>query len=303
MDLVDEIRTACAGVARRARFVAVDEERIPSYARTLPRATPAGDDLIAGASLEERAAFVCALDAINFGSGWFPTLRKRPGRSGYFTVALGLRHRFTNGGPWSAAELAQVEASQVAAWLGQDPDHELMALFAAALRELGERVAAEHDGRFLALARSDTSAVALVQRMAAWPTWSDASLHDGELVPFLKRAQILAADLVRAGVADFPDLHRLTLFADNLVPHVLRLDGILRFDTGLVERVERGELLEHGSPEEVEIRACALHAVELLAAASPGGTSPCQLDLVLWARGQQPHYKASPRHRSRCTAY
>ena len=118
MDLVDEIRTACADVARRARFVAVDEERIPSYARTLPRATPAGDDLIAGASLEERAAFVCALDAINFGSGWFPTLRKRPGRSGYFTVALGLRHRFTNGGPWSAAELAQVEASQVAAWLG-----------------------------------------------------------------------------------------------------------------------------------------------------------------------------------------
>jgi len=302
MDLVDEIRTACAGVARRAQFVAVDEERIPSYARTLPRATPAGDDLIAGDSLEERAAFVCALDAINFGSGWFPTLRKRPGRSGYFTVALGLRHRFTDGGPWSAAELAQVEASQVAAWLGQDPE-ELMALFAAALRELGERVAAEHDGRFLALARSEPSAVGLVQRMATWPTWSDASLHDGELVPFLKRAQILAADLVRAGVADFPDLHRLTLFADNLVPHVLRLDGILGFDPALVERVERGELLEHGSPEEVEIRACALHAVELLATARPGGASPYELDLVLWGRGQQPHYKEKRRHRSPCTAY
>jgi len=24
------------------------------------------------------------VDAINFGSGWFPTLRKRDGRSGYF---------------------------------------------------------------------------------------------------------------------------------------------------------------------------------------------------------------------------
>jgi len=303
MDLVDEIRTACAGVARRARFVAVEEERIASYARTLPSAAPAGDELIAGDSLEERAAFVCSLDAINFGSGWFPTLRKRPGVSGYFTVALGLRDRFTDGGPWSAEELAQVEASHIAAWHGQDPDHELMGLFAAALRELGERVAAQHDGRFLALARAETSAVALVQRMATWPTWGDASWHDGKLVPFFKRAQILAADLVRAGVADFPDLHRLTLFADNLVPHVLRLDGILRFDPILVERIERGDPLEHGSPEEVEIRACALQAVELLAAAHPGGPSPYQLDLVLWARGQQPHYKANPRHRSRCTAY
>jgi hypothetical protein len=24
---------------------------------------------------------------------------------------------------------------------------------------------------------------------------------------------------------------------------------------------------------------------------------------VLWQRGQEPSYKASPRHRSRCTAY
>ena len=46
-------------------------------------------------------------------------------------------------------------------------------------------------------------------------------------MPFLKRAQIAAADLCRAGVAEFADLGELTMFADNLVPHVLRLDGIL----------------------------------------------------------------------------
>ena len=58
------------------------------------------------------------------------------------------------------------------------------------------------------------------------------------------------------------------MFADNLVPHVLRLDGVLWFDPELVARIERGELIEHGSPEEVEIRACAVHAVELLVAAA-----------------------------------
>ena len=36
----------------------------------------------------------------------------------------------------------------------------------------------------------------------------------------------------------------------------------------------RGELIEHGSPEEVEIRACALHAVELIVAAR--GRAPCR---------------------------
>ncbi len=303
MELVDEIRAACAGVAGRARWVAVDEERVPAYAHTLEPAHVPAEDVVAGDSPEQRAAFVLARDAVNFGSGWFPTLRKRSGRSGYFTIALGLRDRFTGEGAWSAEELAELQPSQVAGWLGQDPAHQLMALFAAALRELGERVASEHDGRFLGLARCEATAVGMAERIAAWPTWADSSVHDGEPVPFFKRAQILAADLARAGVIDYPDLHRLTLFADNLVPHVLRLDGILRFDSGLVERIEREEPLRQGSPEEVEIRACALHAVELLAAARTDGPSPHQLDLLLWSRGQQGRYKAIPRHRARCTAY
>ena len=36
---------------------------------------------------EEVARYLLTLDTINFGSGWFPTLRKRAGRSGYATVA------------------------------------------------------------------------------------------------------------------------------------------------------------------------------------------------------------------------
>ena len=92
------------------------------------------------------------------------------------------------------------------------------------------------------------------------------------------------------------------MFADNLVPHVLRLDGVLEFDERLVGRIEDGLLLEHGSPEEVEIRACALHAVELLVAAR-GDTTATAVDNVLWNRGGLPRYKARPRHRARTTAY
>jgi len=35
-------------------------------------------------------AFFLTLDAINFGSGYFPHLGKRPGMSGYFTAAASL---------------------------------------------------------------------------------------------------------------------------------------------------------------------------------------------------------------------
>jgi hypothetical protein len=96
------------------------------------------------------------------------------------------------------------------------------------------------------------------------------------------------------------------MFADNLVPHVLRLDGVLWFDPELVARIGRGELIEHGSAEEIEIRACAVHAVELLAAAAgsaPSHPNAAQIDEILWNRGQAPEYKAVPRHRSRSTAY
>ncbi len=305
--IVDQIRGACAWVAERATHVRVETAAIPVYAASLP-AIPSEDGAdpdahLAGGTREQRAAFWFTLDAINFGSGWFPTLRKRPGHSGYLTVAAGVKDRFAGAGPWSAAELAHIEAAQIADALDQDREHELMGLFAASLRDLGEHVAGEHDGRFAALAdAADGSAVALAQRLGGWSSFADASTYAGRPVPFLKRAQIVGADLHRAGVAEFGDLRRLTMFADNLVPHVLRLDGVLRFSDELVARIDAGELIEHDSPEEVEIRACALHAVELIAAARPESCA-ADIDQLLWLRGGVARYKARPRHRSRCTAY
>ena len=69
-----------------------------------------------------------------------------------------------------------------------------------------------------------------------------------------------------------------------------------------MRRIETEELIEHDSPEEVEIRACALHAVELLVQAH-GHTTATAVDNVLWHRGGEPRYKARPRHRARTTAY
>ena len=303
--LLSGLRDACAAVANRSTHVRVELDHIPGYAATLPLEVPASDPEthLTGGSREEQAAFWLTLDAINFGSGWFPTLRKRDERSGYYTIASAIRERFLVHGRWDASELLIIDRVEIAEALGQDPEHELMGLFANSLNDLGRHVKDEFDGHFEAVVDdAGASAQALVEELAGWACFADTSAYDGLELPFLKRAQIAAADLHRAGVARFGDLDRLTIFADNLVPHVLRLDGILSFDPGLVSRIDREELIEHGSPEEVEIRACAVHAVELIVAHG-SGRSAAELDQLLWLRGQQPRYKAAPRHRSRCTAY
>ena len=204
---------------------------------------------------EAVAAYLLTLDAVNFGSGWFPTLRKRPGCSGYYTVAWALADRFREAGPWSPGELLAIDASQVAATLGQEPAHQLMGLYARALRELGDWLGKR--SVLDAIAAAEGSAERLAEQLAAGMRYFDDR-------GFWKRAQIVPNDLALAGVAEFADLDRLTIFADNLVPHVLRVDGVLAYDPALAARIDAGELLEPG-PEEREIRACAVHACELIA--------------------------------------
>jgi len=237
------------------------------------------------------AAYFLTLDAVNFGSGWFPTLRKRAGSSGYFTVAWALADRFRAHGPWTPAQLRAMTTDEIAETLGQPRDHELMALYAQALRALG-RFLGDRDA--LTVAREARGSA---QALAATLAGSMAMFADRG---FYKRAQIVPANLALAGVARFKDLHRLTIFADNLVPHVLRCDGVLRYEPALAESIDSGRLLPAGR-EEREIRACAVRACELIAARV--GASEHELDNWLWSRGQAPEYKARPRHRTRTVFY
>src|SRR5919107_1112953 len=122
MQLLDEVRSNCRAIAESARFVSIDLEAWREPPRADASDPPPG-------SPDQ----VLQLDSINFGSGWFPTLRKRPGMSGYRTVAAAFAER----GPWSNRQLRTLDAAGVAAALGQEPGHPLMRLYAQALRDLG----------------------------------------------------------------------------------------------------------------------------------------------------------------------
>jgi hypothetical protein len=290
VSLTDEVRATSREIAATARHVTIDLDRLSALEPGAPPALDPDRHYLEG-SPEDVADYMLVLDSINFGSGWFPTLRKRPGMSGYFTVASSLADFWRASGGWSLDDLRALTADEVGAVLGQDPDHELMDLYTEALRDLGRFLGAR---RALDLvAEAGGSAERLASMLAeGMPFFDD--------VGFWKRAQITANDLALAGVAQFEDLDRLTIFADNLVPHVLRVDGVLAYEAELAARIDAGELLPPGD-EEREIRGCAVHACELL---SERLAMPARLiDVALWTKGQAPRYKSVPRHRTRTVYY
>ena len=317
--LLEQVRTTCASVAKSAQQVHIVNERLAEYAASLPLARLEKPEHDAGSHYlgkgENTLVFFITLDAINFGSGYFPHLQKRPGLSGYFTVASSLSDYFRACGPLSAQQLTGLTLLDCAHIFDQDlhnpPIGELMYLFAHALNVLGRYLLDQFGGSFVRLVESaDGSAERLVELLVAMPYFNDVSAYRDGRVHFYKRAQLTAADLWIAfdgqGYGSFSDLGQLTIFADNLVPHVLRTDGVLVYAEDLAARIDRQELIPAGSAEEVEIRASALHAVELLSAQlrSLGhNVTPMKLDYLLWNRGQNRHYKARPRHRTRTVFY
>ena len=108
-------------------------------------------------------------------------MRKRDGLSGALTVLTGLKDRFDSDGPWSAAELAEIEADALAPIVGQRLDapgpSEIVGLWAQALRDLGGFLLARFDGSFEALvAAADGSAARLVTLLAGMPFYRDVAL-------------------------------------------------------------------------------------------------------------------------------
>jgi len=158
-DALERVRAACAQVTAQATYVHIDHERLDAYAASLLHVNEQvaddlgrqrfGDD-------EAAAAFVITLDAINFGSGYFPYLRKREGMSGYHTVAASLRDWVTGKGPITARTLRDVDVTTSNEIFDQ-PDtelaQELMGLFASALNDLGTFISG-YDDSFVAFVRS-----------------------------------------------------------------------------------------------------------------------------------------------------
>ncbi len=317
-------------VVYAASHVHIDESAIESVATALPdlaSTAPAwGDDLHFRDGTWRTAAWVFVLDALNF-CFWSidPTRRWRVAyqgevHDGYWALVAALRRALDDGYPlWDAAFLRDLDVPTVAHLLRpddrNDPEIPLLEARWRNLTELGVGLLAfqnEHGSTpdeapvetLLRHANHSVAALIAIVR-SRFPSFDDVVIWENREVRFLKRAQILVADLHAAfagqGLGQFKDLAALTAFADYKVPQVLRRLGILEYSNDLAARIDARKLISAGSEEEIEIRAATIWAVELLRQsldAHGRHIAAHEIDWALWQAGQSIDAADRPYHRT-----
>ena len=141
---------------------------------------------------------------------------------------------------------------------------------------------------------------------------ADAAPPPSTEVWLLKKAQLCARELGRKFGASEPRLFgwpaqdggALTVFADNVLPAVLRAEGVLRLGEGLAARIDAGEAVT--GAEGALLRAAAVVAGgAIVRAMAEGGGEPmseARLDSLLWRAGKVPKYRALKRHAEKDTS-
>lgn len=265
------------------------------------------------------ANYVLLLDALNF-CFWPDPGQPRwtidyQGRTlgGYLALAASLKRGIEEGLPLLDANwLARVTPEHLLHVFRGEGRIPMLERRVANAREAGQVLKSRYGGSFArAIESCQGSAVRLVELLEReFSSFCDVATWKGRTVRILKRAQITPVDLYGtfggAGLGHFSDLEALTAFADYKIPQVLRALGILEYGPSLAERVDRMDLLEPGSPEEVEIRAAMVWAVEWIRQglqAEGLSRRAFELDWFLWNLGQEPLPGQQPYHRTRTWFY
>ncbi|CAI5524847.1 unnamed protein product [Closterium sp. Naga37s-1] len=207
--------------------------------------------------------YLLLLDALNFCFWPDPSLH-------YEHLASGLRaavHR----DPTSidAARIAALDVAGLRALLGPKP-FPLEQQRVQAARQVGQVLLRRFSGSAASMVEEAGGSAEMLVRLLTthFPYFQDHAIYRGRQVALFKRAQIFVADVWGAfngrGLGRFSDSHRLTMFADYVVPAVLRSRGVLRYAPGLAAAVDGKQEILPGSEEEVEIRACCIVATERL---------------------------------------
>lgn len=296
------VREGASWVARHARWARVDPgglERLAEQIREAPVPPWEGRYHFRG-EVELTLRYLLALDALNFcfwppvpgtGTKWAVPGPGGDRLTGYFALAWALR-RVAEDEPafFDPRAVATVDEGRLRAVLGEIP---LLPWRVRALREVGD-VLLRFGSAEAFFARARGSCRRLVELLTSeLPLFRDRALYRGRGVPFHKRAQILCADLWGTfggeGPGELEDLAWLTAFADYKLPQLLWAEGAIALHPALAGRLRRGEELGPGSPEEVELRAATVVAVEGLGAELRRLGRPVrafEVDWILWNRSQ-----------------
>ncbi|PKI71297.1 queuosine salvage protein-like [Punica granatum] len=292
---MEEVRASSAWVASRASHVVVDSSGIEKVMETIEGSIPKvewdfeGIHYFDGGPLTVQYLFV--LDALNF-CFW-------PDKDlSYDHLASGLKDALLNDeSAFDADRLQKYTGPQLRELLKWPRPLPLEDERLRLLHEVGVELERSFGGKASNLVESSgKSAVKLVALVTRhFPGFRDHSIYKGHQIFLYKRAQIFAADLWGAfkgqGYGELHDIGAITIFADYIVPAVLRQLGVLKYSSALASTIEANSEIASGSEEEVELRACSVYAVEkmreLLSKKLGKQVLSVELDLWLWSCGIQ----------------
>uniref|UniRef100_A0A1D1Y157 Queuosine 5'-phosphate N-glycosylase/hydrolase n=1 Tax=Anthurium amnicola TaxID=1678845 RepID=A0A1D1Y157_9ARAE len=292
---MDEVRATCCWVATRSSHVSIDSAALAKLVDETRGLIPRiewdfeGIHYFDNGPLTVQYLFV--LDALNF-CFW-------PDKDlNYDHLALGLREALQNDSSALDADRLQNytgrQLRDLLKWPRPLPlEEERIRL----LHEVGQVLERSFGGKAVNLVETcGKSAVTLVSLIAQhFPGFRDHSLYKGHQIFLYKRAQIFAADLWGAfkgqGHGQFYDISSITIFADYIVPAVLRQLGVLKYTMDLSNAINAKKEIVSGSEEEIEIRACSVHAIEkmreLMELKFGKQVLSIEIDLWLWSFGVQ----------------
>ena len=194
--------------------------------------------------------YICVLSALNF--CFWP----KPGFE-YDTLAFSLKMVLEKDKEaFNACKLANITPETVASWFPSDNPIPNLLERVDRLREIGSVLEADFGGSAANLvATAKNSAVALVKLILMhFSGFRDTVVHEGRLVHFYKRAQIMTADIWGAygrprgdesNPYCFRDIDQLTMFADYRVPQILRHVGILKYSEELARMIDSEQVNGH----------------------------------------------------------
>jgi len=284
-------------VTERSKQVTIDKQATADFSKKLIESEikipPWNYDYHFFDGGHKTVAYLLILDSINFcfwpnpGAGKWEVQYKSETLSGYYALAASLKKAIESGIPITDAHyLAELTLDTLRQILGGNGELQLMESRTHILNELGAFLTKEYNGEVHSLVEAA----------------GNSSLN---------LVRLLVENLLYGAFAGkewgyFKDMDTLTAFADYKLPQVLRHGGILRYERALEHKVDHGIFLDAGSPEEIEIRANTIWAVELIReelTQMGKRLRAFEIDWILWNLGQESQFKAQPYHKTVTTFY
>ncbi|XP_077299116.1 queuosine 5'-phosphate N-glycosylase/hydrolase isoform X2 [Arctopsyche grandis] len=235
-----------------------------------------GDDDLHPTSKDETAVdWIFVIDTLNFCFWSLKNTKKWTvkGYTGYYALTAAVRRAIQEGyditNPKFYASITEDQLKQILRSDDDDNQVPLLSTRVKCLHEVGKVLLEKYDGTFKKCIESaNKSAISLLNIIVQdFPCFRDEAMFDNQKVVFYKRAQILISDLWSCydgkSWGDFHDIEKLTMFADYRVPQALVHFGVMEYSRELSEKLER-EILQNGCREEMEIRGCSIHAIEIV---------------------------------------